>query len=207
MYSRSESMTMSVRTSCPETFAAVRTYYPETFASVRTSYPETFASQRATRSTQPEIFTFERIPAKAAAVPSYGPLRSKKRCTRVMYPAKVRMHLPPVERSAAKRCLLALCLVLLWQIYTEEPCADTPPGSADPQVLPLRSAEDQVRRLAEVDGFSSLQLPAGEAGSSAWLSLLSNGSGEETESDMSYDHSTRNGYMVALLVYHKLSDN
>ncbi|XP_059920923.1 radiation-inducible immediate-early gene IEX-1 [Gadus macrocephalus] len=207
MYSRSESLTMSVRTSCPETFAAVRTSYPETFASVRTSYPETFASQRATRSTQPEIFTFERIPAKAAAVRSYGPLRSKKRCTRVMYPAKVRMHLPPVERSAAKRCLLALCLVLLWQIYTEEPCADTPPGCADPQVLPLRSAEDQVRRLAEVDGFSSIQLPAGEAGSSAWLSLLSNGSGGETESDRSYDHSTRNGYMVALLVYHKLTDN
>lgn len=68
------------------------------------------------RSTEPEVFTFERIPLQTAALSCHAPLRPKKRCTRVMYPAKVRMHLPPPERSAAKRVLLALVLVLLWQI-------------------------------------------------------------------------------------------
>ncbi|KAM8886050.1 radiation-inducible immediate-early gene IEX-1 [Spinachia spinachia] len=85
------------------------------------------------RSTEPEVFTFERIPTQASAVLSYVPIRPRKRCTRVMYPAKVRMHLPPPERSPAKRWLLVLCLVVLWQIYTEEPCGADPlaPGSAD----------------------------------------------------------------------------
>lgn len=31
------------------------------------------------------------------------------------------MHLPPPERSAAKRWLVLLVLVLLWQIWSEEP--------------------------------------------------------------------------------------
>ncbi|TNN52206.1 Radiation-inducible immediate-early protein IEX-1 [Liparis tanakae] len=88
-------------------------------------------SGRAARSTEPEVFTFERVPPQASAVLSYAPLRPRKRCSRVMYPAKVRMHLPPPEKSPAKRWLLVLCLVVLWQIYTEEPCADASPGSAD----------------------------------------------------------------------------
>uniref|UniRef100_M4AZN9 Radiation-inducible immediate-early gene IEX-1 n=1 Tax=Xiphophorus maculatus TaxID=8083 RepID=M4AZN9_XIPMA len=102
MYSRSDSVTLTVQ---------------ESFA---------FSSAMATRSTQPEVFTFERIPPQATAVRSYVPIRPKKRCTRVMYPAKVRMHLPPPERSQAKRWLVILCLVVLWQIYTEEPCVDVP---------------------------------------------------------------------------------
>ncbi|CAL8348260.1 unnamed protein product [Lota lota] len=193
MYTRSDSVTMSVQTNYPEHVA----------------YPRAMA----TRSTLPEIFTFERIPTQATAVRSYGPLRSKKRCTRVMYPAKVHMHLPPVEKSAAKRWLLALCLVLLWQIYTEEPCTDTPLGTADSpaadfQILPFQSAEEQVRQLTEVDGFSSLQLPSGEKGSSPWFNILSNSSSSSASSARGYDQSTRNGYMVALLVYHKFgSDN
>ncbi|KAL6114968.1 ier3 [Pungitius sinensis] len=110
----------------------------------------------ATRSTEPEVFTFERVPTQATAVLSYVPIRPRKRCTRVMYPAKVRMHLPPPERSAAKRWLLVLCLVVLWQIYTEEPCgADAlAPGSTDGPVsvsdfqsyaYPHQSAEEQQR--------------------------------------------------------------
>uniref|UniRef100_A0A4W6G475 Zgc:158343 n=1 Tax=Lates calcarifer TaxID=8187 RepID=A0A4W6G475_LATCA len=102
MYTRSNSVTMTVR---QESFAF---------------------SRMATRSTEPEVFTFERIPAQATAVRSFVPIRPKKRCTRVMYPAKVRMHLPPPEKSQAKRWLVILCLVVLWQIYTEEPCAETP---------------------------------------------------------------------------------
>uniref|UniRef100_A0A8C6TI33 Uncharacterized protein n=1 Tax=Neogobius melanostomus TaxID=47308 RepID=A0A8C6TI33_9GOBI len=73
------------------------------------------------RSTEPEVFTFELVHAQTAALSLYAPVRPKKRCTRVMYPAKVRMHLPPPERSVAKRALLLLALVLLWQVWTEEP--------------------------------------------------------------------------------------
>uniref|UniRef100_A0A3Q3X2L3 Radiation-inducible immediate-early gene IEX-1 n=1 Tax=Mola mola TaxID=94237 RepID=A0A3Q3X2L3_MOLML len=107
MYSRTSSMTMTVKR--------------ERFA-----FPGT-----ATRSTEPEVFTFERLPPQAAALHSYASVRPKRRCTRVMYPAKVRMHLPPPEKSQAKRWLVILCLVVLWQIYTEEPCAEAMPGSAD----------------------------------------------------------------------------
>uniref|UniRef100_A0A3B4YCG6 Zgc:158343 n=1 Tax=Seriola lalandi dorsalis TaxID=1841481 RepID=A0A3B4YCG6_SERLL len=111
MYSRSNSVTLTVQ---QESFGF---------------------SRMATRSTQPEVFTFERIPAQATAVRSYVPIRPKKRCTRVMYPAKVRMHLPPPEKSQAKRWLVILCMVVLWQIYTEEPCADTPTSSDLPSEL------------------------------------------------------------------------
>nr|XP_040025812.1 radiation-inducible immediate-early gene IEX-1 [Gasterosteus aculeatus aculeatus] len=110
----------------------------------------------STRSTEPEVFTFERASAQATAVLSYVPIRPRKRCARVMYPAKVRMHLPPPERSAAKRWLLVLCLVVLWQIYTEEPCGSDPlaPGGADGPVsvsdfqsytCPQQSAEEPPR--------------------------------------------------------------
>uniref|UniRef100_A0A3B5AWI1 Radiation-inducible immediate-early gene IEX-1 n=1 Tax=Stegastes partitus TaxID=144197 RepID=A0A3B5AWI1_9TELE len=100
---------------------------------------ESFAFPRvASRSTEPEVFTFERIPAQATALRSTVPIRPKKRCTRVMYPAKVRMHLPPPEKNQAKRWLLVLCLVVLWQIYTEEPCADAPLTAVDgPAASPL----------------------------------------------------------------------
>lgn len=83
---------------------------------------ERFAECRfSARSTEPEVFTFERVHAQTAALSYHAPIRPKKRCTRVMYPAKVRMHLPPPERSVAKRALLLLALVLLWQVWTEEP--------------------------------------------------------------------------------------
>lgn len=86
---------------------------------------ERFAECRwSARSTEPEVFTFERVHAQTAALSCHAPVRPKKRCTRVMYPAKVRMHLPPPERSAAKRVLLLLALVLLGQVWSEEPDLD-----------------------------------------------------------------------------------
>ncbi|XP_037115109.1 radiation-inducible immediate-early gene IEX-1 [Syngnathus acus] len=133
------------------------------------------------RNTQPEVFTFEHIPTAAI---SPMPARPKKRCTRVMYPAKVRMHLPPPEKSAAKRWLLLLVLVVLWQIYTEEPCADTPTGGArgpdDYQTFPAGS--DAVPAAAP-SSVSEAQAPA---------------------DDCTATGPAGNSYMVALLVYHRL---
>jgi len=169
---------------------SVQSNAPQSVQQQRSSYPRA----AATRSTQPEIFTFERIPTRASAVRSYVPLRPRRRCTRVMYPPTVRMHLPPAERSPAKRWLLVLILVVLWQVYTEEPGADSPDS---PAVLPLQAAEEPA----------CLQ-------SCPWSRVLSNTSvpgletgpvpGLETGPARAYDQSTSNGYMVALLVYHKL---
>uniref|UniRef100_A0A3Q3Q7E3 Radiation-inducible immediate-early gene IEX-1 n=1 Tax=Monopterus albus TaxID=43700 RepID=A0A3Q3Q7E3_MONAL len=122
-----------------------------------TVHQETFAFSRlALRSTEPEVFTFERIPAQATAVSTYVPIRPKKRCTRVMYPAKVRMHLPPPEKSPAKRWLVILCLVVLWQVYTEEPNTETPLGSAGSPVSDYQSVEEQARQHALLSSSSEL---------------------------------------------------
>lgn len=188
MYSRSNSVTLTVQR--------------QSFA-----YP-----RMATRSTEPEVFTFERIPAQATAVRSYVPIRPKKRCTRVMYPAKVRMHLPPPEKSQAKRWLVILCLVVLWQIYTEEPCAETPLGSADGPVsdyqgFPFQSVDEQARQLS-----ASVSPTSCQDGSSSSEQIIPTTtcpkSGEEAETRHSYEQSAGKSYMVALLVYHRLgSDN
>lgn len=175
MYSRSDSLTLTVQ-------------------------PERFAwSGVAPRSTEPEVFTFERIPPRATAVRSYVPVRPKKRCARVMYPAKVRMHLPPPERSPAKRWLLLLSLVLLWQIYTEDPCVE---AGGDGQALPLQAAQDAaVRRLSSQeasceDGAEPAIPDAGCAPAAVPIPV------PEPE------QSAGKSYMVALLVYHRLgSDN
>lgn len=191
MYSRTNSVTMTLKR---ESFALSRT---------------------AARSTEPEVFTFERITPQATAVRSYVPIRPKKRCTRVMYPAKVRMHLPPPEKNQAKRWLIILCLVVLWQIYTEEPCADTPLSSADSAVsdfqsFPFQCAEEQ-RRIPELSGGSEL-LTATHTGCQDESSMSSTCPSlpavEEPESGLSLEQSAGKSYMVALLVYHRLgSDN
>ncbi|XP_060895161.1 radiation-inducible immediate-early gene IEX-1 [Labrus mixtus] len=194
MYSRTNSVTMTVQT---ESFAFPRS---------------------ATRSTQPEVFTFERITPQATAVRSYVPIRPKKRCTRVMYPAKVRMHLPPPEKNQAKRWLVILCLVVLWQIYTEEPWADTPLNNAespvsDYQGFPFQCAEEQMR-MSELSTGSELasQTSCQEQASSSEHIIPSTACpepAEDTESCRgSYKQSAGKSYMVALLVYHRLgSDN
>ncbi|XP_034548010.1 radiation-inducible immediate-early gene IEX-1 [Notolabrus celidotus] len=195
MYSRTNSVTMTLKR---ESFALSRT---------------------ASRSTEPEVFTFERITPQATAVRSYVPIRPKKRCTRVMYPAKVRMHLPPPEKNQAKRWLVILCLVVLWQIYTEEPCADTPLTGADSPVsdfqgFPFQCAEEQ-RRISDLSVGSELlsatQTDCQDEASPCEHIIPSTTTCpkpvEETESSL-YEQSAGKSYMVALLVYHRLgSDN
>lgn len=174
-------------------------------------------ARMATRSTEPEVFTFERIPAQATAVRSYVPIRPKKRCTRVMYPAKVRMHLPPPEKNQAKRWLVILCLVVLWQIYTEEPCAETTLGSADSTVsdyhgFPFQSAEEQAQQLTDISASSELLSGSptsceGERSSSEQVvpTTTCTKSGEETT--RSFEQSAGKSYVVALLVYHRLGSD
>ncbi|XP_028852521.1 radiation-inducible immediate-early gene IEX-1 [Denticeps clupeoides] len=151
----------------------------------------------AARNTQPEIFTFERVPAAPPPPP-----RPRRKPTRVLYPSTVRRHLPPAEKSPAKRWLLVLCLVVLFQIWTEEAAADgqcaaelleAPGGDASfarYRVLPFRSAEEQARRLT-----------------GDWMELLNETcpTCEEQVKEL-YEKSTRNSYVVALLypVYHTL---
>lgn len=195
MYSRSNSMTVTLQ---QERFAFAR---------------------MATRSTEPEVFTFERMPPQATAVRSYVPVRPKKRCTRVMYPAKVRMHLPPPEKNQAKRWLIILCLVVLWQIYTEEPYAETTLGSADSAVsdfqsLPFQSTEEQARQLTDISASSELLSgsPSNcEDGSSSGEQSIPNTAcpkpAEETKTSRSFEQSAGKSYMVALLVYHRLGSD
>lgn len=166
------------------------------------------------RSTEPEVFTFERLPPQATAVRSYVPVRPKKRCTRVMYPAKVRMHLPPPEKSQAKRWLVLLCLVVLWQIYTEEPCTEAALPAADSPVpadchgFALQSVQEQL------DGGSELLTgslsTSGDAASSSRLlpATTCPESSQESTASRSFDQSASKSYMVVLLMYHRLgSDN
>lgn len=127
------------------------------------TYPSHSASYRPmARSTEPEVFTFDRIPVQHFSPPRQP---QRRRVMRVMYPAKVRKYLPPAEKSPAKRWLLALCLVLLAQIYTErddelditEPAAlsdalsgDLPGDDASassPLFLHFRSAEESAMRM------------------------------------------------------------
>uniref|UniRef100_A0A3Q2Y116 Radiation-inducible immediate-early gene IEX-1 n=1 Tax=Hippocampus comes TaxID=109280 RepID=A0A3Q2Y116_HIPCM len=99
------------------------------------------------RNTRPEVFTFEHIPTAASS--TKAPARPKKRCTRVMYPARVRMHLPPPEKSAVKRWLLLLVLVLLWQIYTEDPGSPDDdqafPAGGDASSLAATTSKEPLR--------------------------------------------------------------
>ncbi|KAJ0067874.1 hypothetical protein NL108_011469 [Boleophthalmus pectinirostris] len=138
------------------------------------------------RSTEPEVFTFERIPPQTAALSCYAPIRPKKRCTRVMYPAKVRMHLPPPERSSAKRALLLLLLVLLWQIWTEEPELKIRPRAPQPTCPSYVPTYFTSRRESPVCPASQAS-PAREPGHGF--------------------EGARNSYVVALLVAHRLGSD
>ncbi|KAJ8415472.1 hypothetical protein AAFF_G00424520 [Aldrovandia affinis] len=87
------------------------------------------------RSKEPEIFTFDQLPAQMRQ--RNTAIRHRKKNTRVMYPAKVRKYLPPVEKSPVKRWLLILCLIVFMQIYTEEPSVET--ATPSPAEGPLRT--------------------------------------------------------------------
>lgn len=187
MYSRTNSMTVTVQ--------------EERFA---------FAGM-ASRSTEPEVFTFERLPTQATAFRSYVPVRPKKRCTRVMYPARVRMHLPPPEKNEAKRWLVILCLVVLWQIYTEEPCAETAlstadgPASVDCRGFAFQSVEEQLNGGSELLSGSPSNCEDGASSGRLLPDTTCPESREESTSSRSFDQSASKSYMVVLLMYHRLS--
>ncbi|AWP07728.1 putative radiation-inducible immediate-early IEX-1 [Scophthalmus maximus] len=122
-----------------------------------------------------------------------------------MYPAKVRMHLPPPEKgSQAKRWLVVLCLVVLWQIYTEEPCAaaaaaDASPSAAEYQGFSFQSAEEQVSAAPTATGTGT---GPGEDQTSSTSGCRR--PGQETDSSRPLEQGAGNSYVVALLVYHRL---
>lgn len=190
--------------------------YSRTNTVTMTAQQERFAFPgMAPRSTEPEVFTFEQASAQATAVRSCVPIRPKKRCTRVMYPAKVRMHLPPPEKSQAKRWLVILCLVVLWQIYTEEPCAETPLAAADGPAsdcpgLAFKSAEEKAdfHTGSQLDSGST---PSSEDGGSSQMAttVACSEPREEAESGQLEQQGSGAGksYVVALLVYHRLGSD
>ncbi|XP_053084710.1 radiation-inducible immediate-early gene IEX-1 [Pangasianodon hypophthalmus] len=177
------------------------------------TYPTHSAYRPMARSTEPEVFTFDRLPDQ-----HFSPLRQqqqRRRVTRVMYPAKVRKYLPPAEKSPAKRWLLALCLVLLAQIYTErddehditeaaalsDALAGELPGdgasASSPLFLHFRSAEETARRM------TSCSTDAGP-----WMNTTCEMEETEVQEHRQHRQQQRNNpYVVALLypaVYHTL---
>nr|XP_014347168.1 PREDICTED: uncharacterized protein LOC106704514 [Latimeria chalumnae] len=68
---------------------------------------------------EPEIFTFDSVPQ-----PRRSPAIKARKPRRVLYPAQVRKYLPPQQTDSAKRWLIYLCLVVLLQIFTEEPAGE-----------------------------------------------------------------------------------
>lgn len=200
MYTRSDSLVLSLPTNA--------FFQPQSRFDFR---PATMQ-----RNTEPEIFTFEQIPEPQSFPHRGAPLRPRKRNTRVMYPSKVRKYLPPAEKSPAKRWLLALCLVVFLQIYTEEGAVETTqsegPTFTDAtayNVLPFQSAEEQARQMMgncpEVFGQSSSEEE--EKKENSWfLNTTCPSSSLEEDFTTLYQQSRRNGYVVALLypVYHRL---
>ncbi|XP_053552055.1 radiation-inducible immediate-early gene IEX-1 [Bombina bombina] len=82
------------------------------------------ACRLPTRSSQPEIFTFDVQPEpQVRRAPTAN---RSKRPRRVLFPAKVRRYLPPTETDRAMRWLYTLCLVVLAQICCEEPLVEAP---------------------------------------------------------------------------------
>ncbi|KAJ8005617.1 hypothetical protein DPEC_G00119800 [Dallia pectoralis] len=176
------------------------------------------------RSKDPEIFTFERIPVQGPE--RYTPVRPRKRNTRVQYPANVRKYLPPAEKSPAKRWLVALCLVLFLQIYTEEASIETTGSSesisgevpekasfAQYQVLPFQSAEEQARQLRDLvpdqhPHMSCQHHLVHDQRDNTWRKQANRTCPDwEAERSRMHQQSSSNGYVVALLypaVYHRL---
>ncbi|XP_016422636.1 radiation-inducible immediate-early gene IEX-1-like [Sinocyclocheilus rhinocerous] len=192
MYTRSDSLVFSLPTN---TF-----FQPQSQFDFRPMMP---------RNTEPEIFTFERIPEpqQPAFPPRGAAVRPRKRNTRVMYPSKVRKYLPPAEKSPAKRWLLVLCLVVFMQIYTEE-------GSVETDVLPFQPAEEQARQMMgscpedfSLMSHQQLRSSSEEKKEISWLlNTTCPSSSWEEDINTLYQQSRRNGYVVALLypVYHRL---
>lgn len=190
-------------------------YTRSTTTSMSFTYPSHSAYRPSARSTEPEVFTFDRVSDPHFSSSRHLHQQQRRRVTRVMYPAKVRKYLPPAEKNPAKRWLLALCLVLLAQIYTErddeldmteaaalsDALAGELPGdgasASSPLFLHFRSAEETARRLNSCSKDSGL-----------WMNTTCGL--EETDVHEHRQHHIKqrnNPYVVALLypaVYHTL---
>lgn len=176
------------------------------------TYPS-HSAYRPLRSTEPEVFTFDPVPDQHFSLHRQ---QQRRRVTRVMYPAKVRKYLPPAEKSPAKRWLLALCLVLLAQIYTERDdehdvteaaaLSHALSGALNGDGAPessqlfrhLRSAEETARRV------SSCSKDSGQ-----WMNTTCGMEEIEVPEQQQHRRQKRNNspYVVALLypaVYHTL---
>ncbi|XP_012686044.2 radiation-inducible immediate-early gene IEX-1 [Clupea harengus] len=184
---------------------------------------DSFSFSSMPRSKEPEIFTFDHIPAQVQHRPA-AVTRQRRKNTRVMYPSNVRKYLPPVEKSAAKRWLVILCLVVFLQIWTEEGVIDTQTDGAvsdsaceettfaQYQVLPFQSAEEQARQMRSISVESQVnEQERVSSEQNSWSLLLNTTCPSCTEEiKCSPEQSTSHGYVVALLypVYHTLgSDN
>ncbi|XP_059399598.1 uncharacterized protein LOC132131556 [Carassius carassius] len=200
MYSRTESLVFSL---------PANTFFQQQFE---------FRPMMPPRNTEPEIFTFERIPEpQQPAFPHRGaPVRPRKRNTRVMYPSKVRKYLPPAEKSPAKRWLIILCLVVFMQIYTEEGSVETT-QSEEPtsyNVLSFQSSDEQTRQMMgscpedlSLVSHQQLKSSSEEQKEISWLlNTTCPSSSWDEDINTLYQQSRRNGYVVALLypVYHRL---
>ncbi|XP_062874099.1 radiation-inducible immediate-early gene IEX-1 [Trichomycterus rosablanca] len=160
------------------------------------TFPEHVPAPR--RNTQPEVFTFDALPEQQQRT---SPPRQRRRIGRVLYPANVRRYLPPAEKSPAKRLLLALCLLLLAQIYTEradEELHETgaEPGAAAATLIPGALALPEPGDASAHAPALFLSFQSAEKGCSTWTNRTQN-----------IQQSVRNnGYVVALLypVYHTL---
>lgn len=189
------------------------TMYTRSTTTMSFTYPSHSAFRPMARSTEPEVFTFDQLPDQHFSAPRQQ--QQRRRVTRVMYPANVRKYLPPAEKSPAKRWLLALCLVLLAQIYTERDdehdmteaaaLSDALSGElrgddasvASPLFLHFHSAENTARRLTS-------------CAKDSWPWMNTTCGMEEIEvheHQQHYRQQRNNPYVVALLypaVYHTL---
>ncbi|KAM9446821.1 radiation-inducible immediate-early gene IEX-1 [Clarias gariepinus] len=176
------------------------------------TFPPSGAYRVLPRNTEPEVFTFDRLPDPQLSAPrQHQQQQQRRRVARVLYPAKVRKYLPPAEKSPAKRWLLALCLVLLAQIYTEcdDELADITEAASrsdalsaelqgdavsasSPLFLHFRSAEETARRLTSCSKAQGL-----------WMNMSCSMEDEEVQEVQEQRHHIRqqmnNPYVVALL--------
>lgn len=173
----------------------------------------------ARRSTEPEIFTFDRIPeVHAQAAQCARPAPPRRRAVRVLYPSTGRRYLPRAERSPAKRWLLALCLVVLLQIYAED---DVTAAQENEEMVAaggaFASAEEEMKAAtaaaAAADGasacsrLSSWRMHEEKTCPERAAASLERWSVRRVHEEDSARARARNGgYVVALLypVYHKL---
>ncbi|XP_074872556.1 radiation-inducible immediate-early gene IEX-1 [Carettochelys insculpta] len=74
------------------------------------------AAEPPSKAPGPQYFTFDPLPALERPPARRG----KKRLRRVLYPPVVKRYYPAQERSPAKRLLVFLLLVIVYQVYSAD---------------------------------------------------------------------------------------